>query len=165
MLDKLAVKEGSSTFVIKTVGEFKDGKKFDGEFIKLKSLGVFEEISIEKYSQGELLSQSSRQIYKRTATQKEPKVTGFYRSRADVIPIDAIADFILFYNLTMPKKLTLLTSYQDGKKEGMEVAYNENEIVYTANYKNNHLDGVFDLYPNGVLNLKLNVTNGKLNGE
>lgn len=58
------IRDGKQDFTIKTEGRFKNGKKFEGSFLKIENILDLRIVTIQKYSNYKLISVSSPTVFK-----------------------------------------------------------------------------------------------------
>ena len=58
------IRDGKQDFTIKTEGRFKNGKKFEGSFLKIENILDLRIVTIQKYSNYKLISVSLPTVFK-----------------------------------------------------------------------------------------------------
>ena len=56
--------ETSPDFKLETVGTYKNGERFDGEFLKVNTFGLYREVIITTYKDGKIMKNSKPQYFK-----------------------------------------------------------------------------------------------------
>jgi hypothetical protein len=90
---------------------------------------------------------------------------GFFILRANTVVIPLECDRIISTRTVYSPNVYILSNYINGKKEGVEICHvnsDSSDIVYTAHYSNDVLNGSFEFQPNSRFNVKCSVKNGGL---